>query len=280
MPSVVSAKFEDLVAVGLQGPHLRGSRTSSWSRRDVPVGRRGARHRAPRARRGAAQLRHPARAGRGLPAPPGPSRDRASWCWPTGPPPRSATRCSPSGPRPACRRRPRPATSSTPSTSPRAACTCCRAPPPPGGGDTFGIEGSDLLTPREAEVLELLQDGRHERRRSRTSSRSASRPCAPTRATSTASSDRLAARAGAPRAPGARGGRTPSGSPLEARPPAQPAASRGRCSSSATWTALVAAPLRRLSPTIQRFRQRSCEGSRRMRPTSTSSRPATSSAVG
>ena len=28
-----------------------------------------------------------------------------------------------------------------------------------GGGDTFSIEGSDLLTPREVDVLELLQDG-------------------------------------------------------------------------------------------------------------------------
>src|SRR5215218_6598449 len=28
-----------------------------------------------------------------------------------------------------------------------------------GGGASLGIEGSDLLTPREAEVLELLQDG-------------------------------------------------------------------------------------------------------------------------
>ena len=57
---------------------------------------------------------------------------------------------------------------------------------------------------------------------------------------------------------------------------------RGKLSpiSSASWTALVAAPLRRLSPTTQRFRQRSCEGSRRMRPTSTSSRPATSIASG
>ena len=51
-------------------------------------------------------------------------------------------------------------------------------------------------------------------------------------------------------------------------------------SSSASCTAFVAAPLRRLSPTIQRFRQRSCEGSSRMRPTSTSSRPAASSASG
>ena len=40
-------------------------------------------------------------------------------------------------------------------------------------------------------------------------------------------------------------------------------------SSSAICTALVAAPLRRLSPTTQRLRVRSRPGSRRMRPTST-----------
>src|SRR3954447_5588602 len=28
-----------------------------------------------------------------------------------------------------------------------------------GGADSFGLQGSDLLTPREADVLELLQDG-------------------------------------------------------------------------------------------------------------------------
>ena len=28
-----------------------------------------------------------------------------------------------------------------------------------GGGDSFGLQGTDLLTPREADVLELLQDG-------------------------------------------------------------------------------------------------------------------------
>src|SRR4051812_36736782 len=28
-----------------------------------------------------------------------------------------------------------------------------------GGSDGFGLQGSDLLTPREADVLELLQDG-------------------------------------------------------------------------------------------------------------------------
>ncbi len=61
----------------------------------------------------------------------------------------------------------------------------------------------------------------------------------------------------------------------DARAGGDPRRGRARCSSSATWTAFVAAPLRRLSPTTQRLRQRSCEGSRRMRPTSTSSRPST-----
>ena len=51
-------------------------------------------------------------------------------------------------------------------------------------------------------------------------------------------------------------------------------------SSSAIWTALVAAPLRRLSETIQRSSARSLPGSRRMRPTKTSSRPAASIAIG
>ena len=51
-------------------------------------------------------------------------------------------------------------------------------------------------------------------------------------------------------------------------------------SSSAIWTALVAAPLRRLSETIQRSIARSLPGSRRMRPTKTSSRPAASIAIG
>ncbi len=51
-------------------------------------------------------------------------------------------------------------------------------------------------------------------------------------------------------------------------------------SSSAICTALVAAPLRRLSPTIQRLRQRSRLGSRRIRPTSTWSWPAAAVASG
>ena len=52
------------------------------------------------------------------------------------------------------------------------------------------------------------------------------------------------------------------------------------CSTSAICTALVAAPLSRLSLTTHSCRPRSCVGSRRRRPTNTSSRPALASAVG
>ena len=56
------------------------------------------------------------------------------------------------------------------------------------------------------------------------------------------------------------------------REPPDLARSRSRStSSSAIWTALVAAPLRRLSATTQRSRARSLPGSRRIRPTKTSS---------
>jgi hypothetical protein len=51
-------------------------------------------------------------------------------------------------------------------------------------------------------------------------------------------------------------------------------------SDSAICTALVAAPLRRLSLTTQSARPRGCEESSRMRPTSTSSRPAASRGSG
>src|SRR5215203_4994531 len=51
-------------------------------------------------------------------------------------------------------------------------------------------------------------------------------------------------------------------------------------STSAICTALVAAPLSRLSETTHRCSPRSCDGSRRMRPTSTSSWPAAERAVG
>ncbi len=54
------------------------------------------------------------------------------------------------------------------------------------------------------------------------------------------------------------------------RPGCQRSRSRST-SSSAIWTVFVAAPLRRLSETIQRSRARSLPGSRRMRPTKTSS---------
>ena len=45
-------------------------------------------------------------------------------------------------------------------------------------------------------------------------------------------------------------------------------------------TALVAAPLRRLSATTQRFRELGCEKSRRMRPTKTSSKPSAYFGIG
>ena len=48
----------------------------------------------------------------------------------------------------------------------------------------------------------------------------------------------------------------------------------------AIWTALVAAPLRRLSATHQRLRPFSTEKSRRMRPTKTSSLPSAKRGIG
>ncbi len=58
------------------------------------------------------------------------------------------------------------------------------------------------------------------------------------------------------------------------------AASWSRSSSSAICTALVAAPLRRLSETTNSARPRSCARSLRMRPTSVSSLPAPSNGIG
>ena len=58
--------------------------------------------------------------------------------------------------------------------------------------------------------------------------------------------------------------------------PSRPRSTR----SSASWTVLVAAPLRRLSATIQRSSARSSPGSRRILPTKTSSRPSASAAIG
>ncbi len=96
----------------------------------------------------------------------------------------NAGRCSPSAPPRAWPRAPRRATSCTPSTWPRAGCTCCRQR----RSTTHDPVGPDLLTPREAEVLELLRSGALQRRDRRTRCTSASRPCAPTRGGSTASS--------------------------------------------------------------------------------------------
>src|SRR5262249_62251706 len=53
-----------------------------------------------------------------------------------------------------------------------------------------------------------------------------------------------------------------------------------RTSTSAICTALVAAPLRRLSATTHKFRPLATVGSRRTRPTKTSSRPSAASASG
>jgi hypothetical protein len=52
------------------------------------------------------------------------------------------------------------------------------------------------------------------------------------------------------------------------------------CRTSASWIAFVAAPLRRLSDTIHRSSACSWPGSRRMRPTKTSSWPSASIAIG
>jgi hypothetical protein len=52
------------------------------------------------------------------------------------------------------------------------------------------------------------------------------------------------------------------------------------CRTSASWIAFVAAPLRRLSDTIHRSSAWSWPGSRRMRPTNTSSLPSASIAIG
>ena len=67
--------------------------------------------------------------------------------------------------------------------------------------------------------------------------------------------------------------------PRRPRPSAR-RAGRARRSSSASCTALVAAPLRRLSATIHRSSARSWPASRRMRPTNTSSWPLASIASG
>ena len=62
--------------------------------------------------------------------------------------------------------------------------------------------------------------------------------------------------------------------PCQAAAPAGTRTSPRSCRASASCTAFVAAPLSRLSLTTQRFSARGCDGSRRMRPTNTSSRPA------
>ena len=146
---------------------------------------------------------------------------------------------------------------------------------PTDGEGQVRIHGLDQLTPREGEVLEQLQEGATNAEIAdnlaigvetvRTHARKIYRKLGIASRRELARLEQPGPRVAEVGAQAARRGAA--------------AGSRTR-SSSASCTAFVAAPLRRLSPTIQRFRQRSCDGSWRMRPTSTSSRPAASSASG
>ncbi len=134
------------------------------------------------------------------------------------------------------------------------------------GADTAGPE---LLTPREAEVLELLQAGRsnaeiaHELHVSVETVRTHARQDLP-----------QAGGANAARAARAAGGLIRRlGRPIQAARAPDSAPAFPARSSSAICTALVAAPLRRLSPTTHMLSACGCDRSSRSRPTNTSSRP-------
>ena len=150
------------------------------------------------------------------------------------------------------------ATSSTRSTSPRAACTCCpgerRARP-----RSARARAAD---PREADVLELLQQGRSNAeiamelrwRRDRPHPRpqhlpQARREDAP-RAGHAGRAERRRRRPHTPHRGALHRGQAAVRAPISPR----------ACRSSAIWTALSAAPLRRLSATIQRLSVRCCSG--------------------
>ena len=147
----------------------------------------------------------------------------------------------------------------------------------------FGLTeppGPELLTPREADVLELLQQGRSNAQIAmelnvgvetvRTHARNIYRKLG-------VKTRRELATLGN----GNAGPHPPQRGALAAfRPTVRAPISPRACSSSAIWTALSAAPLRRLSPTIQRLSVRSLLASRRMRPTKTSSLPSASEAIG
>ena len=185
MPTVVSSRFEDLVASVCRpdrpGPEPRAGR---GGRADRAVETAIERHDPDVVLLNFGSLRTPAHVSelhRPIPR-------RASSCSPTGRRPPSATRCSRSAPPPACPRRRRVATSSTRSTSPRAACTCCRARPPPAGSRASRIRGVGAAHAARGRGAELLQEGATNVADRAAASRSESRPCARTRATSTASS--------------------------------------------------------------------------------------------
>ena len=124
--------------------------------------------------------------------------------------------------------------------------------------------GPDLLTPREADVLELLQSGR-----SNAEIAQALQVSVETVRTHVRRIYRkLGVGPGASFAPGA--------DPLVQLL----APTRAPTRSSAIWTAFVAAPLRRLSDTIHMLNARGWESSGRIRPTKTSSRPSATSGEG
>ena len=127
----------------------------SWPPTSARRPRRG--HRRARAARRDPELRHAARARRDPPPerrPPGDAARRARQ-----PPDARRVRasCSRSARRPASASASRAATCSTRSTSPRAGCTSCRTRRPATAG---GPLLPDVLTPREADVLDQLQLGR------------------------------------------------------------------------------------------------------------------------
>ena len=136
-----------------------------------------------------------------------PTPRRASWCSPTGPTAAECNQMLRSAPRPACRRRPRRATSSTRSTSPRAACTCCRARPRPAAARRRrpGRGPADPARGRGARAA----PGRRHQRRDRARAHDRDRDRAHARAQHLPQArHRLAPRAEPPGAPGSgRGGR-------------------------------------------------------------------------
>ena len=188
VPSVISAKFEDLVAVGLRRPDRRGSEPRAGRDATCPMDEVEDGDREARAGGGAAQLRHAAARRRRSSSSTRPTRRRASWCSPTARPRPSATRCSPSAPPPACRRRPRRATSINAihlasrgmHVLPRSAAA--------GGGEALRRRGLGPADPARGRGARAAPGRRDQRADRAPALDRRSRPCARTRATSTASS--------------------------------------------------------------------------------------------